>query len=100
MSTPAGRSPPPEFAEGIRTIDDLREGMVLDGTVTNITAFGAFVDVGVHRDGLVHVSAMADRYVSDPHTVVRVGQTVRATVTEVDRDRGRISLSMRTAAPE
>jgi uncharacterized protein len=84
-----------EFAHGVETIDDLREGMELPGIVTNITAFGAFVDVGVHQDGLVHVSQMADRYVKDPTTVVRLHQHVRVKVLEVDRRRNRISLSMK-----
>ena len=83
------------FADGIETVDDLREGMELPGIVTNITAFGAFVDIGVHQDGLVHVSQMADRYVKDPNTVVRLHQHVRVRVLEVDRRRGRISLSMK-----
>ena len=83
------------FADGIETVDDLQEGMVLPGIVTNITAFGAFVDIGVHQDGLVHVSQLADRYVKDPNQVVRLHQHVRVRVIEVDRRRGRISLSMR-----
>ncbi|WP_151528517.1 MULTISPECIES: Tex family protein [Corynebacterium] len=95
-----GRDPRPEFAtarfkEGVEKISDLTPGMVLEGTVTNVAAFGAFVDVGVHQDGLVHVSAMADRYVSDPHEVVRSGQVVRVKVLDVDVDRKRISLSLR-----
>ena len=69
--------------------------MVLEGVVTNVAAFGAFVDVGVHQDGLVHVSAMADRFVSDPHEVVRSGQVVRVKVLEVDVDRQRIGLTLR-----
>ena len=69
---------------------------VLDGVVTNVVAFGAFVDVGVHQDGLVHVSQLADRYVADPNAAVRVGQRVRVTVTGVDLERGRIALSMRS----
>ncbi|SKW35048.1 Putative RNA binding protein, contains S1 domain [Mycobacteroides abscessus subsp. massiliense] len=69
--------------------------MVLEGVVTNVAAFGAFVDVGVHQDGLVHVSAMADRYVSDPHEVVKSGQVVRVKVTEVDIPRQRIGLTLR-----
>jgi uncharacterized protein len=71
--------------------------MVLEGVVTNIVAFGAFVDVGVHQDGLVHVSQLADRYVSDPNVVVKVGQKVRVTVLSVDLQRSRIALSMRSA---
>lgn len=84
-----------EFTEGINEIDDLREGMVLPGLVTNITAFGAFVDVGVHQDGLVHVSEMANRYIRDPNEVVKVNQKVMVKVVEVDKKRKRISLSMK-----
>ena len=83
------------FAKGIETVDDLQEGMELPGIVTNITAFGAFVDIGVHQDGLVHISQLADKYVKDPNTVVRLHQHVRVRVLEVDRRRNRISLSMR-----
>lgn len=83
------------FAADVHTIDDLRPGMVLPGIVTNITAFGAFVDVGVKQDGLVHVSQLADRYVASPAEVVRLGQQVEVRVTAVDTLRGRISLSMR-----
>ena len=84
-----------EFAKGIESVDDLVEGMELPGIVTNITAFGAFVDIGVHQDGLVHVSQLADKFVKDPNTVVKLHQHVRVRVIEVDRRRGRISLSMR-----
>lgn len=95
-----GRDPRPAFstatfAAGVEKVSDLKEGMVLEGVVTNVAAFGAFVDVGVHQDGLVHVSAMADRYVSDPHEVVRSGQVVRVKVLEVDVDRQRIGLTLR-----
>ena len=95
-----GRDPRPEFRtatfkEGVETISDLAPGMILEGTVTNVAAFGAFVDVGVHQDGLVYVSAMSDRYVSDPHSVVRSGQVVKVKVMEVDVPRKRISLSLR-----
>ena len=83
------------FREDVQTIEDLTEGMTLEGVVTNVTNFGAFVDIGVHRDGLVHVSQLADRYVRDPHEVVKVGQVVTVRVMEVDTGRGRISLSMR-----
>ncbi len=83
------------FAQGIETVDDLKEGMELPGIVTNITAFGAFVDIGVHQDGLVHISQLADKYVKDPNTVVRLHQHVRVRVLEVDRRRNRISLTMR-----
>jgi uncharacterized protein len=84
-----------EFAKGIETIDDLAEGMELPGIVTNITAFGAFVDVGVHQDGLIHISQLADKFVKDPNEVVKLHQHVRVRVVEVDRRRNRISLSMR-----
>ena len=84
-----------EFAKGIETVDDLVEGMELPGIVTNITNFGAFVDIGVHQDGLVHVSQLADKYVKDPNAVVKLHQHVRVRVLEVDRRRNRISLSMR-----
>ncbi|MDD7971107.1 Tex family protein [Roseinatronobacter alkalisoli] len=105
-----GRDPRPEFktanfAEGIESITDLRPGMSLEGTVTNVAAFGAFVDIGVHQDGLVHVSQLADRFVKDPHEVVKTGDVVRVRVVEVDVPRKRIGLSMRkdggsdTAAP-
>jgi uncharacterized protein len=86
------------FTEGIEKLEDLRPGMKLPGVVTNVTAFGAFVDVGVHQDGLVHVSQLADRYVSDPNQVVKVAQRVEVTVLEVDLDRKRISLSMKQGA--
>ena len=95
-----GRDPRPSFktasfAEGIEQIGDLREGMVLEGTVTNVAAFGAFVDIGVHQDGLVHVSQLADRFVKDPHEVVKAGDVVKVRVTEVDVARKRIGLTMR-----
>jgi uncharacterized protein len=95
-----GRDPRPAFAaaaysEGIEKISDLKPGMVLEGTVTNVAAFGAFVDVGVHQDGLVHVSALANRFVSDPREVVKSGQVVRVKVLEADPDRKRISLTLR-----
>lgn len=95
-----GRDPRPEFAtatfkEGVEKISDLIPGMILEGTVTNVAAFGAFVDVGVHQDGLVHVSALADTFVSNPHDVVRSGQVVKVKVMEVDSERKRISLSMK-----
>ncbi|MGC7286360.1 S1 RNA-binding domain-containing protein, partial [Mycobacteroides abscessus] len=83
------------FAAGVEKVSDLKAGMVLEGVVTNVAAFGAFVDVGVHQDGLVHVSAMSDRYVSDPHEVVKSGQVVRVKVTEVDIPRQRIGLTLR-----
>lgn len=84
-----------KFDENIHTIEDLYEGMILPGIITNITNFGAFVDIGVHQDGLVHISQMADRYVSDPTQIVRLHQHVTVRVTEVDRKRNRISLSMK-----
>jgi len=83
------------FAEGVHQIQDLKPGMRLPGIVTNVTAFGAFVDVGVHQDGLVHVSQIADRFVKDPAEVVKAGQKVQVTVVEVDAERKRIALSMR-----
>lgn len=95
-----GRDPRPTFktatfAEGIDSITDLKPGMSLEGTVTNVAAFGAFVDIGVHQDGLVHVSQLADRFVKDPHEVVKAGDVVRVRVTEVDVARKRIGLTMR-----
>lgn len=95
-----GRDPRPafstaRFAAGVEKVADLKVGMVLEGVVTNVAAFGAFVDVGVHQDGLVHVSAMSDRYVSDPHEVVKSGQVVKVKVLEVDVDRQRIGLTLR-----
>ena len=86
-----------QFREGVEKIDDLREGMKLPGIVTNVTAFGAFVDIGVHQDGLVHVSQLSDNFVKNPADVVKVGQKVQVTVTEVDIPRKRIGLSMKTA---
>jgi uncharacterized protein len=83
------------FADGVEKIEDLSVGMQLPGIVTNVTAFGAFVDVGVHQDGLVHVSQLAERFVKDPARVVKVQQRVRVTVLQVDLQRRRISLSMR-----
>lgn len=101
-----GRDPrasfePPAFRDDVTEPKDLREGMVLEGVVTNIVAFGCFVDIGVHQDGLVHVSQLADRYVADPNQIVKVGQRVRVTVTGVDLARNRIALTMRSpgAAP-
>jgi uncharacterized protein len=83
------------FREGVETIADLKPGMRLEGTVTNVAAFGAFVDVGVHQDGLVHVSQLADRFVKDPHEVVKAGDVVTVRVLEVDVARKRIGLSLR-----
>jgi protein Tex len=84
------------FAEGINKPEDLKPGMRLDGIVTNVTAFGAFVDIGVHQDGLVHISQLTDRFVKDPHEVVKVHQKVKVTVVSVELDRKRIALTMRT----
>jgi uncharacterized protein len=83
------------FAQGVEKIDDLKPGMVLEGTVSNVAAFGAFVDIGVHQDGLVHVSQLADRFVKDPGEIVKAGDVVEVRVLEVDLKRKRISLSMR-----
>jgi len=95
-----GRDPRPgfktaTFAEGVDDIKDLKPGMLLEGTVTNVAAFGAFVDIGVHQDGLVHVSQLADRFVKDAHEVVKAGDVVKVRVVEVDIKRKRIGLSMR-----
>jgi protein Tex len=95
-----GRDPRPSFktatfTDGIDDIKDLKPGMSLEGTVTNVAAFGAFVDIGVHQDGLVHVSQLADRFVKDPHEVVKAGDVVRVRVVEVDGARKRIGLTMR-----
>lgn len=92
---PRGQAEEFSFDDSVRTVDDLREGMVLPGIVNNITNFGAFVDIGVHQDGLVHISQLADRYVSDPAAVVKLHQHVKVRVVEVDRKRNRISLSMK-----
>ncbi len=95
-----GRDPRPEFktatfADGIESISDLTAGLILEGTVTNVTNFGAFVDIGVHQDGLVHISSLADKFVEDPHKVVRTGEIVKVKVLEVDSERKRIALTMR-----
>jgi protein Tex len=95
-----GRDPRPAFAaatfsEGIEKISDLKPGMILEGTVTNVAAFGAFVDVGVHQDGLVHVSVLSNKFVSDPREIVKSGQVVRVKVLEADPERKRISLTLR-----
>ena len=84
-----------EFKEGIEEIKDLKPGMILEGTVTNVTNFGAFVDIGVHQDGLVHISMLANKFVKDPHEVVKAGLVVKVKVLEVDEKRKRIALSMR-----
>ena len=95
-----GRDPGPEFKtvsfkEGIEEIGHLHEGMILEGVVSNVTNFGAFVDIGVHQDGLVHISAMTDRFISDPHAIVKAGDIVTVRVVEVDKERRRIGLSMK-----
>jgi len=95
-----GRDPRPEFTtatfkEGVEEISDLRPDMILEGVVTNVAAFGAFVDIGVHQDGLVHISALSNSFVKDPHTVVKAGQVVKVKVLEVDPKRKRIALTMR-----
>jgi protein Tex len=95
-----GRDPRPEFKmaefqDGVEKISDLEPDMVLEGTVTNVTNFGAFVDIGVHQDGLVHISALSDKFVKDPHEVVKAGDIVRVKVMDVDAQRKRIGLSMR-----
>jgi uncharacterized protein len=95
-----GRDPRPEFKtaafqEGVETLSDLRHGMVLEGVVTNVTNFGAFVDIGVHQDGLVHISAMSHKFVKDPREVVKAGDVVRVKVLEIDLPRKRVGLSMR-----
>ena len=97
-----GRDPRPEFktasfAEGVEELKDLKVDMVLEGVVTNVTNFGAFVDIGVHQDGLVHVSALANRFVKDPHEVVKAGDVVKVKVLEVDLPRKRVALTMRLA---
>lgn len=95
-----GRDPRPEFktatfAEGVETMSDLQPGMVLEGSVTNVTNFGAFVDIGVHQDGLVHISSLSDKFVEDPHQVVKAGDIVKVKVMDIDQQRKRIALSMR-----
>ena len=100
-----GRDPRPSFktatfADGVNEIKDLRPGMLLEGTVTNVAAFGAFVDIGVHQDGLVHVSQLADRFVKDPHEVVKAGDVVKVRVVEVDAARKRIALTMKKDSGE
>lgn len=95
-----GRDPRPEFTtatfkDGVEEIKDLRPDMILEGVVTNVAAFGAFVDIGVHQDGLVHISALSNTFVKDPHTVVKAGQVVKVKVLEVDEKRKRIALTMR-----
>jgi uncharacterized protein len=98
-----GRDPRPEFKtatfqDGVEKLDDLKPGMKLEGVVTNVTNFGAFVDVGVHQDGLVHISEMSDRFVKDPHEVVKAGDVVHVRVKGVDVPRKRIALTMKSGA--
>jgi uncharacterized protein len=100
-----GRDPreefqPPKFRDDVRTLEDLKPGMALEGVVTNVTAFGAFVDVGVHQDGLLHISQLADRFVKDPSEVVKVGDKVNVRVLEVDLQRRRIALTRKSGAPD
>ncbi|MEW6989778.1 Tex family protein [Colwelliaceae bacterium 6441] len=95
-----GRDPRPEFKtaqfkEGVNTIHDLKVGMILEGVISNVANFGAFVDLGVHQDGLVHISSLTDKFVSDPHEIVKAGEIVKVKVIEVDAERKRISLTMR-----
>jgi uncharacterized protein len=95
-----GRDPRPEFKtaqfkEGVEDINHLHEGMILEGVVSNVTNFGAFVDIGVHQDGLVHISAMTNRFITDPRAVVKAGDIVTVKVVEVDKERRRIGLSMK-----
>ncbi|HEX5394488.1 MAG TPA: helix-hairpin-helix domain-containing protein, partial [Rhodocyclaceae bacterium] len=95
-----GRDPRPEFKtatfkEGVEDLKDLQLGMILEGTITNVTNFGAFVDIGVHQDGLVHISALSDKFVKDPHSVVKAGDVVKVKVLEVDVARKRVALTMR-----
>jgi uncharacterized protein len=97
-----GRDPRPEFTtatfkDGVEKISDLKVDMILEGVVTNVAAFGAFIDIGVHQDGLVHISALANTFVKDPHTVVKAGQVVKVKVLEIDEKRKRIALTMRLA---
>jgi uncharacterized protein len=99
-----GRDPRPEFKtatfkDGIEKLTDLQPGMVLEGVVTNVANFGAFVDIGVHQDGLVHISALADRFVKDPREVVKAGQVVKVKVLEVDLKRQRVALTLRLSEP-
>jgi len=98
-----GRDPRPDFktasfAEGVEKLSDLRPGMALEGVVTNVTAFGAFVDVGVHQDGLLHISELSDRFVKDPREVVKAGDVVKVRVVSVDVERKRIALTMKAGS--
>ena len=99
-----GRDPRSEFkmakfSEGVHDLEDLKQGMILEGVVTNVTRFGAFVDLGVHQDGLIHISQLADKFVEDPSDVVSVGDVVRVKVLEIDLDRRRVALSRKEADP-
>jgi uncharacterized protein len=99
-----GRDPRPEFkaasfAEGIEEMKDLKVGMILEGVVSNVAAFGAFVDIGVHQDGLIHISALADKFVKDPREVVKAGDVIKVRVLEVDLQRKRIALTRRLSDP-
>jgi protein Tex len=100
-----GRDPRPEFKtasfkDGVEKLSDLRTGMALEGVVTNVTAFGAFVDIGVHQDGLVHISELSDRFVSDPREVVKAGDVVKVRVKEIDIERKRVALSMKSGSAD
>ncbi|MCB1859231.1 MAG: helix-hairpin-helix domain-containing protein, partial [Gammaproteobacteria bacterium] len=92
---PRGEFKTASFKEGVEDLADLHPGMMLEGTVTNVTNFGAFIDIGVHQDGLVHISQMSDKFVKDPRDVVKTGDLVRVRVVEVDHERRRIALSLR-----
>jgi len=99
-----GRDPRPEFKtatfqEGVEKVSDLKPGMILEATITNVAAFGAFADIGVHQDGLIHISAMAERRINDPREVVKPGQVVKVKVLDVDVPRNRISLTLRLSDP-
>jgi uncharacterized protein len=94
---PRDELPPPLLRQDVLAMEDLKEGMVLTGTVRNVVDFGAFVDIGVKQDGLVHISQLADRFVKDPFEVVKVGDVIKVKVIKVDVERGRIGLSMREA---
>ena len=96
---PRGEFKTASFKEGVEELKDLKLEMILEGVVTNVTNFGAFVDVGVHQDGLVHISSLTDKFVSDPHTIVKAGDVVKVKVMEVDVERRRIALSMRLDEP-
>ena len=92
---PRGEFKTAVFMDGVEEITDLKAGMILEGTITNVTNFGAFVDIGVHQDGLVHISSLSDKFVEDPHQVVKTGDVVKVKVLEVDVARKRIALTMR-----